>query len=565
MKERNQILVIRSAPLAQFNEVVERVKNYDHTADICALIQGNVLDSLNKHCFQKVFSVHSGSMTVRSLEKSTIAEIKSRRLNFIIIPCAHPQFKGYRNILRIAYALKVPHIIMINQSGEKKIIQRKHILYCMLSEALDPWEKRLESFLTSMVQHIVFGFTKPLPFLLYCMLQVINIVRPVKIGSLNAKGKISIVTTYIEAYMRSVQFEGVRRPFLIVINPGPCPNDAIANMYKRVVWLCDEKHSYVRRVLTDVMLWLKERKSPLFVCLGKAPLLFRISAVWPETAPLLSFTRTEHSRGMEMMRHMEIPLNASYICFGLRDAAYYRNFLNPEQQNRCFNKEDYPDTYIRNPLLDAYIPMISRMASQGMHVLRMGDKVSSQLPDGLDKKIIDYATHFRTAFGDVFMLAHCKFSISAGSGFWHMNAVFNKPTVFTDVYCLQIKHYMKADVFIPSKLWNSEKKRFLTFSEMLNAGADGMRYAYESNCKKDGIEYIHNTPEEITAVVDEMNQRLDGTWVSTEEDEELQRQFHALYQPHHLGFVMRARIGVQFLRENKHLLEKKTCSAVGVG
>ena len=52
-----------------------------------------------------------------------------------------------------------------------------------------------------------------------------------------------------------------------------------------------------------------------------------------------------------------------------------------------------------------------------------------------------------------------------------------------------------------------------------------------------------------------MNEHLDGELEYTEEDEELQKRFRSLFQPHHLGYGCPARIGAKFLRQNKELLD----------
>jgi len=52
-----------------------------------------------------------------------------------------------------------------------------------------------------------------------------------------------------------------------------------------------------------------------------------------------------------------------------------------------------------------------------------------------------------------------------------------------------------------------------------------------------------------------MNERLDGGFEYTEEDEELQNQFRSLFQPHHHCYGFPARIGAKFLRQNRELLE----------
>ena len=70
-----------------------------------------------------------------------------------------------------------------------------------------------------------------------------------------------------------------------------------------------------------------------------------------------------------------------------------------------------------------------------------------------------------------------------------------------------------------------------------------------------GIEPIENTPEEILALAQEMNMRLDKTWVTRDEDEELQSRYRDLYPPGHSAYGFPSRIGTEFLRKNNSLLE----------
>lgn len=52
-----------------------------------------------------------------------------------------------------------------------------------------------------------------------------------------------------------------------------------------------------------------------------------------------------------------------------------------------------------------------------------------------------------------------------------------------------------------------------------------------------------------------MDERLKGMWQTTEEDEELQRRFWSLFKPSELNRVFRSRIGAEFLRQNRELLD----------
>ena len=66
---------------------------------------------------------------------------------------------------------------------------------------------------------------------------------------------------------------------------------------------------------------------------------------------------------------------------------------------------------------------------------------------------------------------------------------------------------------------------------------------------------MENTPEEITALAVEMDERLKGTWQTAEEDEELQRRFWALFKPGALQGAFLSRIGTEFLHQNRELLQ----------
>ena len=66
---------------------------------------------------------------------------------------------------------------------------------------------------------------------------------------------------------------------------------------------------------------------------------------------------------------------------------------------------------------------------------------------------------------------------------------------------------------------------------------------------------MENTADEILALAAEMNDRLDGRWVTSGEDEELQERYHKLLPPGHHSQGFRSRIGAAFLRQNRELLD----------
>jgi len=69
-----------------------------------------------------------------------------------------------------------------------------------------------------------------------------------------------------------------------------------------------------------------------------------------------------------------------------------------------------------------------------------------------------------------------------------------------------------------------------------------------------GIEVIENTEEEILDLAREMNERIDGKWITLDEDEELQKRFRALFPEGHRCHGAPSRLGAELLRQNRELL-----------
>ena len=66
---------------------------------------------------------------------------------------------------------------------------------------------------------------------------------------------------------------------------------------------------------------------------------------------------------------------------------------------------------------------------------------------------------------------------------------------------------------------------------------------------------MENTPQEILAVIMEIEDRLEGTWQAEPEDEELQDRFWSLVDKSEWHGVIRGHIGAEYLRENRNLLK----------
>jgi putative glycosyltransferase (TIGR04372 family) len=182
----------------------------------------------------------------------------------------------------------------------------------------------------------------------------------------------------------------------------------------------------------------------------------------------------------------------------------------------------------------------------------MGKSVDSAMSPSTSK-IIDYASTSRSEFGDVWLLGNCKFVIAgAGTGIYWPASAFDKPALLTDSYDLFNTSYGEHDLKIPQLAWSRSEKKLMPFSWLIK---QGQGWGHKKSLIEHDIEIVKNTSDEINEVVLEMDQRLNGTWIETEEDSELQSRFNSLRSKMPKWQVQEGvRIGAAFLRRYQHLL-----------
>lgn len=256
----------------------------------------------------------------------------------------------------------------------------------------------------------------------------------------------------------------------------------------------------------------------------------------------LTFTKEEETLGLKVATELGIPKGASFISFHNRDSA----FLNAVDRIRDWSYHDYRDSHIEN-----YIPGAEELTRRGYYAIRLGNIVEKKLSE-TNSKIIDYSQSLHQSdFIDIYLLANATFSIFSETGLNHASWVFRKPCLFVNWVLLKSIFYWQTGIFIPKKIYSKSEKRFLGFKEIIDQiGVCGDGRIFEQN----GWEPIENTTEEITDACIEIDMRIKGQWEETEEDVILQNRFWSKYD-NDLKKNPEFRIGTQFLRDNKELLE----------
>lgn len=269
-----------------------------------------------------------------------------------------------------------------------------------------------------------------------------------------------------------------------------------------------------------------------------------IHGLLARTRPHLSFTPEEEQLGHEALQELGIPDGSPFVCFHSRSSVY----LDTVYPKNNWHYHDYRDSSIKN-----FTPAAEELVHREYFAVRMGAIVKEPLKI-TNPMIIDYATKGRTEFLDIFLGAKCHFYIGDSCGINAIPMIFRRPLATTNMIPLEHTPTWGPNyLFIPKKLWLREEHRFLTFREILDL--EGGRFLKSEQYEQFGIEVVENTPEEITALAIEMDERLKGTWKTTEEDEELQRRFWLLFKPSEFNGVFLSHIGTEFLRQNRELLD----------
>ena len=387
----------------------------------------------------------------------------------------------------------------------------------------------------------------PLSLCATLILGVYSMFRPVKIFILRCdRSKISFIVEDLEVALRieahNTKISGAKPALLFAVLDCDSPNRAFTKMYGRVLPFLDNDRPFFRGIIRYTLPILRIKRKYLARRQSENQLI-----IWSESPPTLAFTDDERKQGVELEGSLLPDASKPFVCIALPEKSYYETKIEGEHPiSRSI------DLFSNFPLWENYFPCIKSLNHSGVEVLRMGQLVDESMSSNISN-LIDYASTSRSEFGDVWLLGNCKFVIAgAGTGVYWPASALNKPALLTDSYGLFNSSYGQLDLKIPQLAWSRSEKKLLPFSWMIGQGEG---WGHKKSLIVGDIEIVKNTSEEITEVVLEMNQRLDGTWVESDEDKELQSRFNALRASIPKWQVQPGvRIGADFLRRYQHLL-----------
>lgn len=368
----------------------------------------------------------------------------------------------------------------------------------------------------------LFNLVSPIPFKIYTL-------RVDRIGHFGAN---------TELFCSLIDMGRLPREFRVYVHRDiPC-NPALLDMWKRVLPI-----HQIFLPLFDVC----HKLGGLGVISRQEERMgtFDFENFMEKTEQHINFTPAEEAEAKRQAEQLGMAPDRPFVPVLGRDYKYLLEH-NPHEDNTHYE--------FRNTDIDTYIPAFKHMAER-FTVVRAGSTAEKKVAWS-DPNFIDYPFSGKTTpLMDIYLAGRCHFYITCATGPDTVAAqCFRRPTLWVNMIPpTMITTWGSRNLTILKHYWSTREERFLTLSEVLDTPALGM-YNYKDIVEA-GVQVVDNSPEEILAAVREMEQRLDGTWRSTPEDEAMQERFWEKYRRRYPERVYVARVGTQFLRDAPHWLD----------
>jgi putative glycosyltransferase (TIGR04372 family) len=165
------------------------------------------------------------------------------------------------------------------------------------------------------------------------------------------------------------------------------------------------------------------------------------------------------------------------------------------------------------------------------------------------EQVVDYArSRFKSDGMDVFLAASCRFFLGSSSGVHYIATIFGRPGAIANTAPMACAYLPGIeDLAIPQRVRLADG-RMPTFEEIMASDIANCRLTSEFENR--GAILIKVSAQEIRGMVLELLDRLDGKAVYSQEDEDRQMRFKALFRDGHYAYMAGSRIGRDFLSQH---------------
>lgn len=340
--------------------------------------------------------------------------------------------------------------------------------------------------------------------------------------------------------------KGIRRLFF---GANPC-NRTLFEMWKREIPILES------RWLTAFYMYSQDilGESPVFGVLPHDIGRVRVEnahEIVDRIGGVLQFTLEEEKRGRALLAAMGLSPRDWFVCFQARDAGYHQARINK-------NPHDF-----RNADIRACMEAMHYVADRGGVAIRIGANVNEPLPKTENPRIIDYATRFRSDFGDIYLLGKCRFFLGGDTGSSLVPTLFGVPVATANKLPILPNPNGRKSLYIPKLLRDRPSGQPLPFDEQFapygpleNYYTTARHWNQRGAFENDWRVIVDNTPDEILDLCRDMFDVLDGR----EPDQEA-ANLQRFYQNHYLAPLPDIRdhgprISPRFIKRHKNLLPR---------
>lgn len=266
-----------------------------------------------------------------------------------------------------------------------------------------------------------------------------------------------------------------------------------------------------------------------------------------EYPSILKFTQEELLS--PEVRSLGLREGEKFVCLHVRDSAY---------KNHLVGNGDHQS--YRNCSINNFVDACEALTKMGYTVFRMGARVEQKLVSK-NSRIIDYATNgMRSEFLDIYLGAHCEFTITTASGWDSIPRIFRRPVMVVNILpvftmdCLGLE-----SIYLPKVLMDETTGISLNLNQIVDRGVATSYQTHEY--AKAGIQIRELDSEELVEAVTEMAARVEGVYVETPEQSKMNAKLRQILttnsklQPSPNFFPIRAHFGSSFLTRYKNYLD----------
>ena len=238
------------------------------------------------------------------------------------------------------------------------------------------------------------------------------------------------------------------------------------------------------------------------------------------------------------------------VCLNVRDDQYLSTYQGNDSKYHAY----------RDSEISTYAAAAEALAEMGYTVFRMGAIVKEPLISK-HPRVIDYATNgMRTEFLDVYLGANCKFCVSTGTGWDSIPQIFRRPSMYVNLLPHFAKECLVRDLLIyPKSLAMTKGKFNMPLKHLFE---HGFATSFHTDLyTQAGVVIRDLSSEELVEAVTEMAQRVEGTFVETPEQKEMQAKLkrilstHPKLQPSPNYYPIRAQFASCFLSRYPNFLD----------